>query len=230
MIIKKIDYPCIKITKHKIPNTTYKMTQENEEMHIDYFFAAKFMAVIEKLSKYHEMEEPYMMNLLSGNPIITMAYVTAHPEKKWCWKGLTSNPSISIAYMDSHPEYPWDQDEYEFRKYGGEAEEVNMNAFPTVENMIINVKNYIDCRLCKYADENGIDTEIEDNIAVRDLEFSDQDYQVFHNISNHPDLTLKLIEDNCQEACWMFDLILINPLRAAKKQFREDYLAALCKE
>lgn len=159
----------------------------------DYLFARKFMEVIDKLCKsYYIMPD---MNLLSGNPIITMAYVTKHMDKKWCWKGLASNPSISIAYMDLHPEYPWNQDEYEFRKYGGEAEE------PQIPSNLLDIKVMLS-KLNSYRGDGDDDDE----------------EKLFHDISQHPHLTLEMIEENLSQP-WRFipEVLFSNPLTFARK-------------
>ena len=175
---------------------------------IDYQFADKFMKVYEKICITQGVEMQY--ELLSGNPIITMAYVNKHPKKPWSMQGLTSNPSISLAYMETHPEKAWHPDEYHLRKYGGEA------PVPNDENI---------------ASQESLDF-IEKNIDW--LDALDQDYyfndtsaysRTWYQISNNPNLTVEFIDKYYQKN-WDHYILADNPLRKAKAQFKKEYLAA----
>ena len=147
-------------------------------MEREYRCAVKFMAVMEKISTYQNIEPA--MSLISGNPIITMAYVMKHPDKKWNWKGLTSNPSIPLAYIEKYRFLKWDQDEYEFRKYGGEAEEEQLLTcdYPDVVNETT---------------INQLEAELQaqpDDVDIHELE-----EELWSRLSQNPNLTLEVIEE-----------------------------------
>jgi len=184
---------------------------ENREQEIDYLFAAKFIAALEKANvDYYGVEMVLMV--ISSNPIVTMTYVTRHPEKKWYWRGLTNNPSISLAYMDAHPEYPWNQDEYEFRKYGGEEAELDSENEPCdIRETIAHLER-----------EMERESERDDDMDPNDLELS-----LWSSLSEDPNVTPEIIEQYYDKP-WNYFALCSNPLPSAKQQFKKEYLAA-CK-
>ena len=184
---------------------------ENREQEMDYLFAAKFIAALEKVNNYDLGGEMDLM-LVSSNPIITMTYVTRHPEKKWDWQGLTNNPSIPLEYMDAHPEYPWNQDEYDFRKYGGEEAQLDS------ENEPCDIRETI-AHLERFTEH---ESEMGDDMDSNDLELS-----LWSSISDEPNLTPEIIEQYYDKP-WNYFVLSSNPLPVAKKQFKKEYLAA-CK-
>ena len=187
------------------------------EQDIEYQFAAKFVAICEKISGFHR---PY--DHLSCNPAITMAYVSQHLDKPWCWQALTYNPAISIAYMEQHPEYPWHQDEYSLRKYGGEAEGIILDEFLVDYTSEIRPDQW-DCKNISLA-------MIEENMkAIDSLGFDEEqernlNHVAWQNLSNNPNLTLDFLEKFYKKP-WT-EMLLFNPLHVAKAQFRKEYIAA----
>ncbi len=180
-------------------------------MKIDCLFADKFVALLKK--KATNLDE-LILNLLSGNPIITMAYVQQHPELKWCWQGLTYNPSVSIKYIEVHPEYPWNDDEFHLRKYGGEAE-------PVMEYLSeMNAAG----RPCEWNGHNITIGLIEKHLDWIKEQDDDDAEIIWHQISDNPNLTLEFIEKNYSNL--YVSVLASNPLRAAKAQFRHEQLAA----
>ena len=198
---------------------------------IDYQFAVKFVTLHEKICKYHETELDY--SFLSGNPLITMAYVNKHPKKPWCWQALTSNPSISLAYMDAHPEKPWQPDEYHFRKYGGEAivPDILSDLLPAYYANL-DEEGFPPCNVWSAAN-------VQVSYIARHMEWIDQmvalgyddseemDYGaiIWSEIAENPNLTLEFIETYYQKP-WNPCILSMNPLTNAKAQFRKEYLAA----
>jgi hypothetical protein len=184
---------------------------------IDYLFAARFVAVYEKIC--HSQRVGLDFTYLSGNPLITMAYVNKHPTKPWCWQALTSNPSIPLSYMDQHPEKPWQPDEYHFRKYGGEEIE-SLDDAVEFDGDLCNKKTPL-----AFIEEHmkWIDALV--TIGYNEEEDTDEGLLIWRGISDNANLTLEFLEKYYQKP-W-HDLILAsNPLKIAKAQFKKEYIAA----
>jgi len=190
------------------------MTLEQE---LNYLFAAQVMKIFTRFPDYKDFH-PRVFSILSGNPIITIEYVNAHPTEPWSWQGLTFNPSISLAYMEMHPEKPWNIHEYELRKYGGEAPPTTMppatplTPFPPSRWNARNITlEYIEAQM------DWIDMQTA----------NDEDCSIWSEISENPNLTLAFIEKYLSKP-WDFYVLTGNELPIAKAQFRKEYLAA-CK-
>jgi hypothetical protein len=193
------------------------------EQDIDYHFAARFVKIYEKICNYQEIDIDY--TFLSGNPRITMAYVSKHPEKPWNPQALTSNPSISIAYMDQHPEYPWQPDEYHLRKYGGEEEIVECEDLIADEDAIL--PNEWHCKNVSLAmiEKNMFMIDMLTLNGYDEVEEVDLGSLVWHHLTDNPNLTLEFLEKYYQKP-WNCFILANNPLNAAKAQFRKQYLAS----
>jgi hypothetical protein len=195
------------------------------EQDLDYQFAAKFITIYEKICKYHKIDLDY--RFLSGNPLVTMAYVNKHPNKPWCWQALTSNPSISLQYIDEHPEKFWNQDEYNLRKYGGEAEPIVNESYAVIDDNLFppcsdwSASNVILDELVRYMPL--IDTVTAFGYAEE--EENDIGYCWWREISDNPNLTLDFI-DSYYKKPWSHNILAMNPLAKAKAKYRKEYIAA----
>ena len=187
------------------------------EQEANYLFAAQVMKIFTQFPDYKHLH-PRVFSILSGNPIITIEYVNAHPIEPWCWQGLTYNPSISLAYMDRHPEKPWNIHEYELRKYGGEAPlatmppAVSLSPFPPSRWNARNITpEYIEAHM----DWIDLQTAI------------DEDCNIWSEISDNPNLTLAFITKYLAKP-WDFYVLTGNEFPTAKTKFLAEYYAA-CK-
>jgi hypothetical protein len=186
---------------------------------IDYLFAARFVAVYEKICAFQGIDLDF--TYLSSNPLITMAYVNKHPKKPWCSQGLTSNPSIPLSYMEAHPEKQWQPDEYHFRKYGGEEIEPEEEEDAGEFDGDLTKKNTPLAFIEEHM--NWIDVLV--TIGYNEEEETDEGILVWQGISDNANLTLEFLEKYYQKP-WDHFMLANNPLKAAKAQFKKEYLAA----
>ena len=192
-------------------------TKETMDNQLDYEFAARYLAVYKKICAHKKCPPNY--NFISSNPLITMAYVNKHPEEPWCTQGLTANPSISIAYMDAHPEFPWQQDEYHFRKYGGEAEVTECEDLADVDTGEMLLPSEWHCKNVSLDLIEKYMPEIDEIVALGYDEDEEVDlgYLIWCHISENPNITLEFLEKYYQKP-WT-DILAINPLTKAKAAF-----------
>ena len=203
------------------------MNTANMQDTIDYQFAARYLAICEKICAYQGSWLNYIVP--SCNPLITMAYVNKHPEKHWCWQALTSNPAISIAYMEQHPEQPWQPDEYHLRKYGGEAEVFEcqdlVDEDAITDNNISPSEWHCKNVTLDIIEKNMNKIDALTALGYNEAEETDLGYIVWHHIAENPNLTLEFLEKYYQKP-WG-DILFLNPLTKAKAQFTRDCLRAV---
>ena len=70
--------------------------------HVDFRFNGMTIMELGSLEEFNDI------NLVSGNPNVTMKIVFDNPNFKWCWNLLSCNKSITVEDVILHPQFDWD--------------------------------------------------------------------------------------------------------------------------
>lgn len=46
---------------------------------------------------------------ISGNPNVTINFISNNLHLPWDWKVLSAHPNITMEIINNHPDYPWDR-------------------------------------------------------------------------------------------------------------------------